>query len=29
VCVARNPRCLICPMAKSCRSFPFNPEKSS
>jgi len=29
VCVARSPRCLICPMAKSCRSFPFNPEKSS
>jgi len=21
VCVARNPRCLICPMAKNCRSF--------
>jgi A/G-specific adenine glycosylase len=23
VCVARNPKCLVCPMAKSCRSFPF------
>jgi A/G-specific adenine glycosylase len=21
VCVARNPRCLVCPMAKSCRSY--------
>ncbi|MEO8258560.1 MAG: A/G-specific adenine glycosylase [Acidobacteriota bacterium] len=28
VCVARRPRCLICPMAKGCRSFPFNPEGS-
>jgi len=25
VCVARNPKCLICPMAKSCRAFPFDP----
>src|SRR6478752_6003610 len=25
VCVARNPRCLVCPMAKSCRAVPFNP----
>ena len=24
VCVARNPRCLVCPMAKSCRR-PFTP----
>ena len=23
VCSARNPKCLVCPMAKSCRSFPF------
>src|SRR6185503_2962913 len=23
VCVARNPRCLICPMSKSCRAYPF------
>src|SRR6186713_3155661 len=23
VCVARNPKCLICPMAKACRSYPF------
>ena len=28
VCVARNPKCLVCPMAKGCRSFPYNPEKS-
>lgn len=28
VCVARSPKCLLCPMAKGCRSFPYNPEKS-
>jgi A/G-specific adenine glycosylase len=28
VCVARSPKCLLCPMAKHCRSFPYNPEKS-
>ena len=27
VCAARNPKCLECPMAKSCRAFPFNPDK--
>jgi A/G-specific adenine glycosylase len=21
VCVARNPRCLVCPMTKSCRAY--------
>ena len=26
VCAARNPKCLVCPMAKSCRAFPFNPH---
>ena len=26
VCVARNPKCLVCPMSKSCRSFPFSSE---
>jgi A/G-specific adenine glycosylase len=26
VCVARKPRCLVCPMAKGCRAFPFKPE---
>ncbi|HTK29165.1 MAG TPA: A/G-specific adenine glycosylase [Vicinamibacterales bacterium] len=25
VCAARNPRCLVCPMARQCRSFPFTP----
>jgi A/G-specific adenine glycosylase len=24
ICVARNPKCLVCPMAKSCRSYPFD-----
>jgi A/G-specific adenine glycosylase len=26
VCVARNPKCLICPMSKGCRAFPFTIE---
>ena len=26
VCVARKPRCLICPMTRMCRAYPFNPE---
>jgi A/G-specific adenine glycosylase len=26
VCVARNPKCLVCPMSKSCRAFRFTPE---
>src|ERR1043166_2210779 len=26
VCSARNPKCLVCPMAKGCRSFPFTPK---
>jgi A/G-specific adenine glycosylase len=25
VCVARNPKCAGCPMAKSCRAYPFVP----
>ena len=29
VCVARNPKCLVCPMAKGCRSFPFAPGDGS
>ena len=29
VCVARNPRCLVCPMAKGCRSFPFTSPGSA
>jgi len=27
ICVARNPKCLVCPMAKGCRAFPFTPDK--
>jgi A/G-specific adenine glycosylase len=27
VCVARNPKCLVCPMAKACRAFPFDPAR--
>jgi A/G-specific adenine glycosylase len=26
VCVARNPKCPICPMSKDCRAFPFTIE---
>jgi A/G-specific adenine glycosylase len=26
VCPARNPKCLVCPMSKSCRSFPLAPK---
>src|SRR5213080_5095422 len=26
VCSARNPKCLVCPMSKGCRSFPFTPK---
>ena len=25
ICVARNPKCLICPMKKGCRAYPFTP----
>ena len=28
VCSARNPKCLVCPMARNCRSFPFTPESA-
>ena len=27
VCVARKPRCLVCPMQPICKSFPFNPDR--
>jgi A/G-specific adenine glycosylase len=27
VCVARHPKCTICPMAKGCRSYPFTPGR--
>jgi A/G-specific adenine glycosylase len=26
VCSARNPKCLVCPMSKGCKSFPFTPQ---
>jgi A/G-specific adenine glycosylase len=26
VCPARNPKCLVCPMSKGCRSFPVTPK---
>jgi A/G-specific adenine glycosylase len=26
VCPARNPKCLVCPMSKGCRSFPLTPQ---
>jgi A/G-specific adenine glycosylase len=29
VCVARKPRCLVCPMAKGCAAFPFTPGKTA
>jgi A/G-specific adenine glycosylase len=25
VCVARNPKCLVCPMTKYCKAYPFDP----
>jgi A/G-specific adenine glycosylase len=25
VCVSQKPKCLVCPMAKNCRAFPFTP----
>jgi A/G-specific adenine glycosylase len=28
VCVARNPKCLICPMRKGCRAYPFDPTRA-
>jgi A/G-specific adenine glycosylase len=29
VCVARQPKCLVCPMAKECRAFPYTPERDA
>ena len=26
LCTARSPKCLICPMRRTCRAYPFNPE---
>jgi A/G-specific adenine glycosylase len=28
VCVARNPKCLVCPMTRSCRTFPYSPDQT-
>jgi A/G-specific adenine glycosylase len=28
VCSARNPKCLLCPMSKSCRSYPYSPTSA-
>ena len=27
VCVARTPRCLVCPMRPICQAYPFNPDR--
>jgi A/G-specific adenine glycosylase len=27
VCVARNPKCLVCPMTRSCRAFQISPDR--
>ena len=27
VCVARGPRCPVCPMRPICRAYPFNPDQ--
>jgi len=27
ICVARNPKCLVCPMAKGCRAYPFTADR--
>src|SRR3954452_17053237 len=27
ISVARNPKCLVCPMAKGCRAYPFTPDR--
>jgi A/G-specific adenine glycosylase len=26
LCTARNPKCLLCPMRRSCAAYPFNPD---
>jgi A/G-specific adenine glycosylase len=27
VCIARKPRCLMCPLRRMCRAYPWNPER--
>jgi A/G-specific adenine glycosylase len=29
VCVARKPKCLVCPLRRMCRAYPWNPENES
>lgn len=29
VCIARKPRCLVCPMRSACRAFPWQPERDA
>ena len=29
VCMARRPRCSICPMSPVCRAYPFDPDRAS
>ena len=29
VCVARKPRCLVCPMQPICSAYPWNPEREA
>jgi len=26
ICVARKPKCLVCPMRRLCRAYPWNPD---
>src|SRR5262249_60401333 len=28
VCSARNPKCLLCPRSKNCRSYPYSPTSA-
>jgi A/G-specific adenine glycosylase len=29
VCSARNPKCLLCPMSRDCRSYPHSASSST
>ncbi len=29
LCVARKPKCLVCPMSRMCRAYPWNPENEA
>ena len=29
VCVARKPKCLLCPMRRDCAAYPFNPDNET